>query len=65
MAESELDFDDFMKDESDPIIPFGIHCGKYASQIHVSYLKWLAGSKWIDENLAREIRGHLASRRAE
>lgn len=37
------DFDNLMKDDNDPVIPFGKHKGKYASDIDVKYLDWLIG----------------------
>ena len=51
-----------MTETPDPIIPFGKHAGKYASDIDVSYLDWLIGQGWLNPVLEREIHEHLKAR---
>jgi len=57
-----MDFDELMSETPDPIIPFGKHKGKYASDIDVSYLDWLIGQGWLNPVLEREIHEHLKAR---
>ena len=46
----------------DPYIPFGVHSGKYASQVDVGYLDWLIGQSWVRVNLKQQILEHLRTR---
>lgn len=58
-----MDFGNLMEEETpDPIIPFGKHEGKYASQIDVEYLDWLIGQDWLRSELENEIHAHLKTR---
>ena len=59
---SDMEFDDLMDDTPDPVIPFGRHEGKYASQIDVKYLDWLIGLDWLNRKLENEILAHLKTR---
>lgn len=57
------EFDELMKDETpNPIIPFGKHAGKYASDIDVEYLDWLIGQDWLHKDLEKQIVAHLKTR---
>ena len=59
----KLDHDYLMKEERpDPIIPFGEHHGKDASQIDVKYLDWLIGQDWLFKDLREQIIKHLEGR---
>ncbi len=58
-------FEDLMGDDIDPIIPFGMHKGNYASNIDVEYLDWLIGQEWFCEGFAeleKRIVAHLRTR---
>lgn len=56
-------FQELMADPpADPVIPFGKHRGKFASQIDVEYLDWLIGQHWLRGSLRAEIEKHLAGR---
>ena len=55
-------YDEMMNAPADPVIPFGKHSGKCASQIEVEYLDWLIGQDWLHDNLRDEIEAHLQSR---
>ena len=57
-----MDFDELMSGTPDPIIPFGKHVGKYASDIDVSYLDWLIGQDWLKPDLEKQIHEHLQTR---
>jgi uncharacterized protein (DUF3820 family) len=49
----------------DPVIPFGKHKGKHASEIEVEYLDWLLGQDWfIDKftKISEEVLQHLKTR---
>ena len=51
---------------ADPVIPFGKHKGKQASDIPVSYLDWLVDQPWLHEQLRIDVESHLnGARRAE
>jgi uncharacterized protein (DUF3820 family) len=56
------EFDDLMADDTDPVIPFGKHKGKYASDIDVKYLDWLIGEDWLRPELKQQIEAHLRTR---
>jgi len=60
--EYEGNFDDLMADDTDPVIPFGKHKGKYASDIDVKYLDWLIGEDWLRQELKQQIEAHLRTR---
>jgi len=51
-----------MEETPDPIIPFGKHSGKYASQINVDYLDWLIGQDWLEPEIEKQIHLHLKTR---
>jgi uncharacterized protein (DUF3820 family) len=51
-----------MEDENDPIIPFGKHKGKRASDCPVSYLDWLIGQDWLKPELKEQVEAHLQTR---
>ena len=57
-----MDFDDLMSETPDPVIPFGVHKGNYASDIDVKYLDWLIGQAWLNPKLENEILAHLKTR---
>ena len=57
-----MEFEELMKDDIDPIIPFGKHKGKYASQVDVQYLDWLIGQDWLKPEFEAEILAHLKTR---
>lgn len=59
---SELDYNDLMNETPDPVIPFGKHEGKYASDIDVRYLDWLIGQDWLKSELKEQILSHLQTR---
>ena len=61
---AEPTFEELMKDARDPIIPFGKHRGKYASDIPAEYLDWLIGQEWLKPELEQEIFQHLRARAA-
>ena len=56
------EFDNLMQETPDPIIPFGKHRGKYASQVAVECLDWLIGQDWLKPELEKEIYAHLQTR---
>lgn len=41
------EFEKLMNSTPDPVIPFGKHRGKYASDIDVYYLDWLNRSRLV------------------
>ena len=46
----------------DPIMPFGKHKGKCASDCPVEYLDWLIGQDWLGPELKADIEAHLETR---
>lgn len=60
---NELTYEELMDDvPADPVIPFGKHFGKYASQVGIEYLNWLVAQPWLQEPLKGELRDHLETR---
>ena len=51
-----------MEPPADPVLPFGKHQGKYASQVDVHYLDWLIGLKDLRPKLREELESHLMGR---
>ncbi len=60
---SEPTHDELMAEPTpDPVLPFGKHNGKYASQCPVDYLDWLIGRDWLKQPLKGQIEAHLETR---
>lgn len=59
----KLDHDYLMREENpDPIILFGDHSGKNASQIDAEYLDWLIGQDWLYDDLREQLVKHPEGR---
>lgn len=51
-----------MEPPADPVLPFGKHRGKNASEVDVDYLDWLIGQDWLRPKLREALESHLMGR---